>query len=98
MSASEQAHALLGVVLMLLLLMTWVAARKWWRSWRARRGGRHAHAREAAARELLQRAGFTVVGEQVRHVWAITCGDESWPIDYAPTISLNEGRVDSSPM
>ncbi len=90
-SVNDKVYAALGVVMALLALIVLAAIRRWWRSWRARRGGRHAHRREAAARAVLQRAGFTVIGEQVRHMWSITCGEKSLPIELRADYLVERG-------
>lgn len=81
MPPAEQLFLALGVALALCALVVLHAVRKWWRSFRARRRGRHAHSREADARTLLERAGFTVEETQVRRTWSVRCDGAAHPID-----------------
>jgi hypothetical protein len=90
-STSAQLYAALACVLCTLALIGAWAVRKWWRSWRTRRRAHRVYALEARARDLLDQAGFSVEGEQVRQTWTVCCDGESLPIELRADYVVRRG-------
>ncbi len=84
--------AAFALVFAVLLLVAVLAARKWWRSLRARRRARRAHHGERGARALLESAGYDVLDDQVRHTYTVRCDGDDLPIELRADYLVRRGR------
>lgn len=81
----------LAVGLTLLALVVALAVRRWWRSFRARRRAGHAHDGERRAGALLERAGYTIEGAQVRRRCTVSCSGKPLPIELRADYVVRRG-------